>query len=165
MHTYHITMCLIYVSHSIIACHISCPRSCTGTSSSDCCNVFSMQGQCMESCPVPSQVALAANNYVCGEQYYINVHNYITDYSFIIHRQSSNCFAYFEYFFIVLPASLCQLPQDSGPCSARGHRYYYNQLTQSCELFFWGGCRGNDNRFLFQHYCEDECSSECDHIR
>ena len=54
--------------------------------------------------------------------------------------------------------SRCQLPKDSGPCSGRGRRYYYNRVSKECELFLWGGCGGNDNRFLFPHTCEEECT-------
>ena len=57
--------------------------------------------------------------------------------------------------------SHCQLPKDSGPCSGRGRtegRYYYNRVSKECELFLWGGCGGNDNRFLFPHTCEEECT-------
>ena len=35
-----------------------------------------------------------------------------------------------------------------GPCKASLVRYYYDQATQSCSPFLYGGCKGNDNNFL-----------------
>ena len=55
-----------------------------------------------------------------------------------------------------------QLPKDSGPrpyaCSGRGRRNYYNRVSKECELFLWGECGGNNNRFIFPHTCEEECT-------
>lgn len=36
----------------------------------------------------------------------------------------------------------CELIPDSGPCEAAITRYYFNQETQECEEFLWGGCDG-----------------------
>ncbi|XP_033009902.1 BPTI/Kunitz domain-containing protein-like [Lacerta agilis] len=42
---------------------------------------------------------------------------------------------------------VCKLPKDSGPCEAYSESYYYNAATRKCEIFVYGGCRGNGNRF------------------
>ena len=52
---------------------------------------------------------------------------------------------------------ICQLPVDIGRCRAAKPRYYFNALKKRCDRFFWGGCGGNDNRFM----SEDECSDAC----
>uniref|UniRef100_A0A672L1G1 BPTI/Kunitz inhibitor domain-containing protein n=1 Tax=Sinocyclocheilus grahami TaxID=75366 RepID=A0A672L1G1_SINGR len=36
-------------------------------------------------------------------------------------------------------------------------RWYYSQQTKKCMHFWYGGCGGNENRFL----TEDECFREC----
>ena len=36
----------------------------------------------------------------------------------------------------------CLLEPDSGPCFGYVPMYYYNQDTQSCEMFIYGGCGG-----------------------
>ena len=36
----------------------------------------------------------------------------------------------------------CLLEPDSGPCFGYVPMYYYNQDTQSCEMFIYGGCMG-----------------------
>ena len=42
----------------------------------------------------------------------------------------------------VLLYSLCELPPDSGPCEAAITKYYFDQETQECKAFLWGGCDG-----------------------
>ncbi|XP_014093871.2 papilin [Bactrocera oleae] len=51
----------------------------------------------------------------------------------------------------------CQQPKEPGPCRMNLDRYYYNSQTNACELFKFGGCRGNDNKFGFLKTCEDAC--------
>uniref|UniRef100_W8BAL4 Protease inhibitor n=1 Tax=Ceratitis capitata TaxID=7213 RepID=W8BAL4_CERCA len=51
----------------------------------------------------------------------------------------------------------CLQPKEPGPCRMNLDRYYYNAQTNNCELFKFGGCRGNDNKFGFLKTCEDAC--------
>uniref|UniRef100_A0A034WFG5 Protease inhibitor n=1 Tax=Bactrocera dorsalis TaxID=27457 RepID=A0A034WFG5_BACDO len=51
----------------------------------------------------------------------------------------------------------CLQPKEPGPCRMNLDRYYYNSQTNACELFKFGGCRGNDNKFGFLKTCEDAC--------
>lgn len=53
--------------------------------------------------------------------------------------------------------NICSLPQVSGPCDAAMEQWYYNQRTDTCERFTYGGCQGNDNRFDDQQSCEQQC--------
>ena len=53
----------------------------------------------------------------------------------------------------------CKLPRDPGPCRAAIPRYFYNTNTQRCEIFIYGGCRGNDNNFRTIRDCLRQCSS------
>ena len=47
---------------------------------------------------------------------------------------------------------ICSMPQKPGPnelsCRAYIPRYFYNSRTGKCELFIYGGCNGNANRFI-----------------
>ena len=36
----------------------------------------------------------------------------------------------------------CTLSPDPGPCMAAVPKYYFNQETQQCTMFTWGGCAG-----------------------
>jgi hypothetical protein len=36
----------------------------------------------------------------------------------------------------------CTLSPDPGPCNAAVPKYYFNQETQQCTMFSWGGCAG-----------------------
>ncbi|CAI5778610.1 papilin-like isoform X2 [Podarcis lilfordi] len=52
---------------------------------------------------------------------------------------------------------ICKLPKETGPCKAAMPRYYYNPATKTCEVFVYGGCEGNENRFESLSECEHAC--------
>lgn len=54
----------------------------------------------------------------------------------------------------------CSLPYDTGPCDAAMPSYYFDPSTGRCELFSYGGCEGNANRFS----TETECLATCGDI-
>eukprot|EP01002_Notosolenus_urceolatus_P013821 NODE_479_length_2052_cov_64.432851_g379_i0.p1 GENE.NODE_479_length_2052_cov_64.432851_g379_i0~~NODE_479_length_2052_cov_64.432851_g379_i0.p1 ORF type:complete len:651 (-),score=148.44 NODE_479_length_2052_cov_64.432851_g379_i0:99-1883(-) len=56
-----------------------------------------------------------------------------------------------------VPNTICTLPKDAGFCKGYFPRFYYSQSSQSCELFIYGGCDGNANRFDSQDSCEKAC--------
>jgi hypothetical protein len=56
-----------------------------------------------------------------------------------------------------LPTDVCSLPQVEGPCSGSLPQYYYDMETDSCQLFNYGGCQGNRNRFDSIVQCEQRC--------
>lgn len=51
----------------------------------------------------------------------------------------------------------CTQAIDSGYCEEQHTRYFYNIATDSCQMFYYGGCGGNDNNF----YTETECRKAC----
>ena len=59
---------------------------------------------------------------------------------------------------IITPIRICLQRPDIGPCKARIERYYFDVELGSCEIFFWGGCAGNQNRFKTRNECERTCS-------
>ena len=52
---------------------------------------------------------------------------------------------------------LCSLPADPGPCQAYIPRWFHNSTSGRCELFIYGGCLGNANRFETREKCESAC--------
>ena len=42
----------------------------------------------------------------------------------------------------VLIYNRCELIPDSGPCEAAIPKFYFDQETQECKEFLWGGCDG-----------------------
>ncbi|XP_075936047.1 protein AMBP [Anarhichas minor] len=54
----------------------------------------------------------------------------------------------------------CKAASDTGPCFGRLPRYHYNSSSMSCELFFYGGCLGNQNNFLNERECLQRCRTE-----
>ncbi|XP_035703436.1 papilin isoform X2 [Folsomia candida] len=52
---------------------------------------------------------------------------------------------------------LCSLPQVQGPCSGAFPQYFYDTDTDTCQLFEYGGCQGNGNRFDTIVQCEQRC--------
>ncbi|TMW47792.1 hypothetical protein DOY81_007130 [Sarcophaga bullata] len=51
----------------------------------------------------------------------------------------------------------CSQPKEIGPCRKSELSFYYNTDSKSCEEFFYGGCHGNDNRFIAKEECEKLC--------
>jgi len=49
------------------------------------------------------------------------------------------------------------LEKDPGPCQASFYRWFFNSETGLCEEFAYGGCLGNENRFLSRQECEGTC--------
>uniref|UniRef100_A0A023GNX8 BPTI/Kunitz inhibitor domain-containing protein n=1 Tax=Amblyomma triste TaxID=251400 RepID=A0A023GNX8_AMBTT len=52
----------------------------------------------------------------------------------------------------------CTYGADKGPCRAYMPRFFYNTLTNECERFFYGGCKGNANNFRTYADCAERCS-------
>ncbi|XP_029369517.1 tissue factor pathway inhibitor 2 isoform X1 [Echeneis naucrates] len=52
---------------------------------------------------------------------------------------------------------VCLLQMDEGPCRGEIERYYYNTVTQKCEVFYYGGCQGNANNFKSYQECQKKC--------
>uniref|UniRef100_A0A672LE86 BPTI/Kunitz inhibitor domain-containing protein n=1 Tax=Sinocyclocheilus grahami TaxID=75366 RepID=A0A672LE86_SINGR len=49
----------------------------------------------------------------------------------------------------LFPTARCFLEKDSGgACGSYLSRWYYSQQTKKCMHFWYGGCGGNENRFL-----------------
>ncbi|XP_075724327.1 uncharacterized protein LOC119179801 [Rhipicephalus microplus] len=53
--------------------------------------------------------------------------------------------------------SICNKDFDSGPCFSSMPKYYYRTETKRCEMFVYGGCGGNENRFDTQKACQEKC--------
>eukprot|EP01084_Bolivina_argentea_P158192 275596_1 len=54
-------------------------------------------------------------------------------------------------------ANICTFPPETGLCKAAFKRYYFNDETQQCEKFIYGGCGGNANNFKTLDECEKAC--------
>ncbi|XP_062621659.1 uncharacterized protein LOC134283227 [Saccostrea cucullata] len=52
---------------------------------------------------------------------------------------------------------VCSQPKVVGPCRGAFRRWWYNKSTKRCELFSYGGCRGNQNNFRTKFACLRRC--------
>uniref|UniRef100_A0A3Q3X6D8 Tissue factor pathway inhibitor n=1 Tax=Mola mola TaxID=94237 RepID=A0A3Q3X6D8_MOLML len=66
-------------------------------------------------------------------------------------------FSTFHNALALTPQGACLLEVDDGPCRGDLPRYYYNTITQKCELFYYGGCQGNANNFKSYQECQKAC--------
>ncbi|KAM3176011.1 hypothetical protein ACTXT7_007341 [Hymenolepis weldensis] len=57
----------------------------------------------------------------------------------------------------------CKDPIDPGRGRACFQRYAYDQSTERCRQFIWGGCDANHNNFETLEECQDKCEHERSH--
>ncbi|XP_017154248.1 kunitz-type serine protease inhibitor-like [Drosophila miranda] len=50
-----------------------------------------------------------------------------------------------------------QPPGVKGLCRMVLPRYTYKKAENECEVFFYGGCNGNENQFETQEECSKTC--------
>ncbi|KAL0809739.1 hypothetical protein ABMA28_011245 [Loxostege sticticalis] len=55
----------------------------------------------------------------------------------------------------------CKQPIEPGTCYGYFEVYGYNTTTEKCELFIYGGCEGNDNRYETIGECQQACEYDC----
>ncbi|XP_052695986.1 BPTI/Kunitz domain-containing protein-like [Crassostrea angulata] len=55
---------------------------------------------------------------------------------------------------------VCTLPAVTGPCRANRRRFYYNSVSDLCELFRYGGCQGNRNNFPSLQAYQQRCGGD-----
>lgn len=53
----------------------------------------------------------------------------------------------------------CMLPSETGPCRALQPKYYYSSRDGVCDVFGYGGCGGNQNKFDTAEECESSCGN------
>ncbi|XP_062816831.1 actinia tenebrosa protease inhibitors isoform X1 [Anolis carolinensis] len=53
--------------------------------------------------------------------------------------------------------TICTVPKNTGSCSEKISRYYYNQKSKHCEQFIYSGCGGNANNFSSSQECKRLC--------
>ena len=51
----------------------------------------------------------------------------------------------------------CSLEQSRGPCGNYTLKWYFDSQTSMCNMFWYGSCGGNDNRFDSEEECENNC--------
>jgi len=54
-------------------------------------------------------------------------------------------------------SAICEQEKVVGPCRAIFRKFYFNKATGQCEMFIYGGCQGNDNKFNTKKQCESAC--------
>ena len=55
------------------------------------------------------------------------------------------------------PVGVCGMPKKAGGCKVYGPRFFFNNETEECESFIFGGCGPNGNNFKTLEECEDTC--------
>ncbi|XP_010629802.1 eppin isoform X3 [Fukomys damarensis] len=56
-----------------------------------------------------------------------------------------------------LKQDVCSLPKETGLCMAYFRRWWYNKENNTCDLFIYGGCYGNNNNFQTKGMCQNFC--------
>lgn len=55
----------------------------------------------------------------------------------------------------------CNSAPERGICRASRLRWHYDSAIGECRNFTWGGCGGNENKFVTQSFCERVCKPGC----
>jgi len=58
----------------------------------------------------------------------------------------------------------CLKRADPGPCAAFRQFYGYDEQTDTCKEFHFGGCRGNRNKFVKKNECKRKCSLDLEEL-
>ncbi|KAM7393041.1 hypothetical protein PAMA_007928 [Pampus argenteus] len=58
------------------------------------------------------------------------------------------------------PEKACTAAPEKGPCMGYMQHFFYNSTSKSCEVFIYGGCRGNRNNFKSEKRCRSKCHHE-----
>ena len=57
-------------------------------------------------------------------------------------------------------SAVCDLAMDIGPCDAVFPSWFFNSESGECEMFNYGGCGGNENRFDSLQACQSRCDND-----
>mmetsp|Transcript_2752 Transcript_2752/g.4095 ORF Transcript_2752/g.4095 Transcript_2752/m.4095 type:complete len:121 (+) Transcript_2752:8-370(+) len=94
------------------------------------------------------QTTTSLNNNSDGSQHYKNIRFRMKIFSLTILLLEVMAYSYACH-------DDCLLPVEVGPCRASLPRYAFD--GQKCELFTYGGCKGNSNNFQQLSECEQTC--------
>ncbi|KAJ6638506.1 Papilin, partial [Pseudolycoriella hygida] len=53
----------------------------------------------------------------------------------------------------------CEQPVDEGPCHGSFESWYFDKESDTCRQFYFGGCKGNKNRYATEHACNYHCKT------
>ncbi|XP_055525400.1 papilin isoform X2 [Wyeomyia smithii] len=51
----------------------------------------------------------------------------------------------------------CTLPKDEGSCDGKLARWHFARDDNKCMPYYYTGCGGNENQFISQDQCEEQC--------
>ena len=62
--------------------------------------------------------------------------------------------------YLIFTIAICSEDKEIGPCRGSFPRWYFDTAMQKCLPFNYGGCRGNNNRFMNQEECVRMCQTK-----
>ncbi|KAI2595065.1 EPPIN-WFDC6 readthrough [Homo sapiens] len=59
-----------------------------------------------------------------------------------------------------LKQDVCEMPKETGPCLAYFLHWWYDKKDNTCSMFVYGGCQGNNNNFQSKANCLNTCKNK-----
>uniref|UniRef100_A0A0R3QZN9 BPTI/Kunitz inhibitor domain-containing protein n=1 Tax=Brugia timori TaxID=42155 RepID=A0A0R3QZN9_9BILA len=56
--------------------------------------------------------------------------------------------------------NICMQDVNTGKCTEAHLRFFYDRRVNTCRLFYYSGCGGNENNFATEEECQQQCKSD-----
>ncbi|KAG9276125.1 collagen alpha-6(VI) chain isoform X1, partial [Astyanax mexicanus] len=147
-----------YYDKAVGACSPFWYGGCSGNS-----NRFKTEFECINTCILTSKSSVSHRHHSIRDNqcYYLDMTTGLNVQNWPCSLQVCRWHSYGD---VRSTGHVCLLKNDQGPCRAYLLKWFYDTQQNECARFWYGGCKGNGNRFDSQEECEDRWASQKNRI-